>query len=111
MAPFFIGFSVAIIISVLAPLTQAGLNPARDLGPRLFAVLAGWGPIALPGPNGVWWAYVVGPFLGGPVGALLYDTLIRGTPADEEQPVIAAEVPASSGTTTIRAWQGHEKGT
>lgn len=88
MAPFFIGFSVAIIISVLAPLTQAGLNPARDLGPRLFALLAGWGTIALPGPNGVWWAYVVGPFLGGPVGATLYDVVIRTTPTNQEQDVV-----------------------
>jgi glycerol uptake facilitator protein len=93
MAPFFIGFSVAVIISVLAPLTQAGLNPARDLGPRLFALLAGWGSIALPGPNGVWWAYIVGPFLGGPLGATLYDLLIRATPASEEQSVVYADTP------------------
>jgi glycerol uptake facilitator protein len=84
LAPFFVGFSVAIIISVLAPLTQAGLNPARDLGPRLFAWLAGWGAIALPGPNGIWWAYVVGPLVGGPFGATLYDLLIRATLVSEE---------------------------
>ena len=94
LAPFFIGFAVAIIISVLAPLTQAGLNPARDLGPRLFALLAGWGPVALPGPNGVWWAYVVGPFLGGPIGATLYDLTIRATPAAEEQGVVYEDTPA-----------------
>lgn len=88
LAPFFIGFAVAVIISVLAPLTQAGLNPARDFGPRLFAYFAGWGAIALPGPNGIWWAYIVGPFLGGPLGATLYDLVIRSTPAGEEQAVI-----------------------
>jgi glycerol uptake facilitator protein len=92
LAPFFIGFSVAIIISVLAPLTQAGLNPARDLGPRLFAVLAGWGHVALPGPHGIWWAYVVGPFVGGPVGATLYDLLLRAAP--QEQPVVYDQEPA-----------------
>ncbi len=92
MAPFFIGFSVAIIISVLAPLTQAGLNPARDLGPRLFALLAGWGTIALPGPNGVWWAYIVGPLLGGPVGATVYDMLIRAIPPGEGQPVVMRDL-------------------
>jgi glycerol uptake facilitator protein len=88
MAPFFIGFSVAIIISVLAPLTQAGLNPARDFGPRLFALLAGWGSIALPGPNGIWWAYIVGPLVGGPIGATLYDVLIRAVPIAQEQAII-----------------------
>lgn len=91
MAPFFIGFSVAIIISVLAPLTQAGLNPARDLGPRLFAFLVGWGPIALPGPNGLWWAYVVGPLLGGPLGATLYDLLVRRVPIGQEHAVVYDE--------------------
>jgi arsenate reductase len=85
LAPFFIGFAVAFIISVLAALTQAGLNPARDLGPRLFALPAGWGPIALPGPNGVWWTYVVGTCVGGPIGATLYDTLIGATPPHRPQ--------------------------
>jgi glycerol uptake facilitator protein len=83
LAPFFIGFSVAIIISVLAPLTRAGLNPARDLGPRIFGFLAGWGAIALPGPGGIWWAYIVGPLVGAPIGAYLYDLLIRVEPVHE----------------------------
>lgn len=93
MAPFFVGFGVAIIISVLAPLTQAGLNPARDFGPRLFAWLAGWGSIAIPGPNGIWWAYVVGPLIGGPLGALLYDLLITATPLLEQQDVLSDVAP------------------
>ena len=46
MVPFFIGFSVAVLISLFAPLTQAGFNPARDFGPRLVAAAAGWGSVA-----------------------------------------------------------------
>ena len=48
MAPVFIGLSVSSIICLIAPLTQAGLNPARDFGPRLVSWLAGWGEVAFP---------------------------------------------------------------
>ena len=77
MTPFFIGFTVAILLSLFAPITQAGWNPARDFGPRLVALAAGWGEIAIPGPRNGFWVYIVGPLVGGPIGAALYDTLIR----------------------------------
>ena len=35
LVPFFVGFTVAALISLFAPLTQAGWNPARDLGSGL----------------------------------------------------------------------------
>ena len=65
LTPLLIGFTVAALIILFAPLTQAGLNPARDLGPRLVAYFAGWGSIAIPGPSGGFWVYVVGPMAGG----------------------------------------------
>jgi glycerol uptake facilitator protein len=68
-APILIGLGVASIISVVAPLTQAGLNPARDLGPRLVAYALGWGEIAIPGPRGGWLTvYVLAPLIGACVG-------------------------------------------
>ena len=74
----FIGLTVAIIISIIAPITQAGLNPARDFGPRLFAYFAGWGPVAIPGPRGGFFdVYILAPIVGGLVGALAYDRLVR----------------------------------
>jgi glycerol uptake facilitator protein len=76
-APFFIGFTVAVLISIFAPLTQAGWNPARDFGPRLVAFFAGWDDIAIPGPRGGFWVYIIGPLIGGPVGAALYEFLLR----------------------------------
>jgi glycerol uptake facilitator protein len=73
IAPMFIGLTVMGIISLLAPLTQAGFNPARDFGPRLVAYLNGWGPIAIPGPRGGFFTvYILGPFLGGAIAAVLF---------------------------------------
>jgi glycerol uptake facilitator protein len=85
LAPVFIGLTVAILIAVIAPLTQACFNPARDFGPRVFAALAGWGPIALPGPrgSGFFTVYIVAPVLGAMAGGGLYTRLLR--------PCIAAE--------------------
>ena len=63
--PGLIGFTVAMNLALYAPLTQAGWNPARDFGPRVVAYFAGWGKIAIPGPRGGFWIYIVGPFIGG----------------------------------------------
>lgn len=72
-SPVFIGGAVTVIISILAPLTQAGLNPARDLGPRIVAYLAGWGSIAIPGPEGGFFVvYVVAPLIGGIFASILW---------------------------------------
>jgi glycerol uptake facilitator-like aquaporin len=76
LVPFFIGFTVAVLISLFAPVTQAGWNPARDFGPRLVALLAGFGSVAIPGPQGGFWIYIVGPLLGGPFGGLLYERVV-----------------------------------
>ena len=73
-----IGLTVAAIISVVAPLTQAALNPARDLGPRIIAYFLGWGEIAIPGPRGGWLTvYVLGPCVGGLIGGGLQRLLAK----------------------------------
>jgi glycerol uptake facilitator protein len=78
MVPLFIGLTVSIIISIIAPLTQAALNPARDFGPRLVALLFGWGHIAIPGPRaGFFTVYILAPIIGGIAGAGLYQTFVR----------------------------------
>jgi glycerol uptake facilitator protein len=82
-----IGLTVSIIICVVAPLTQAGLNPARDFGPRLFAWAAGWGSVAIPGPRGGFFTvYILSPILGGLAGAGVFQLLIRPRAAAAEQP-------------------------
>ena len=78
LLPVMIGLTVSIVISVIAPLTQAGLNPARDFGPRLFAWFAGWGDVAIPGPQGGFFTvYIAAPILGALTGAAAYQYLIR----------------------------------
>lgn len=72
--PIFVGLTVAILISVIAPMTQACFNPARDFGPRLFSALAGWGNVALPlGSDWSWLTvYIIAPTLGGVLGGGFY---------------------------------------
>ncbi len=79
LAPVFIGLTVTGVICVIAPLTQACLNPARDFGPRLFASLAGWGPVAFPGPqgNGIFAVYLAAPILGALAGVGCYQLLLK----------------------------------
>ena len=72
------------------------INPARDFGPRVFAWLAGWGKVAMPGDYGnvsaYFWIPIVGPMIGGLIGAYVYDLathdvlIARGEqPADVEE--------------------------
>jgi glycerol uptake facilitator protein len=85
LAPVFIGLTVAILISVLAPLTQACFNPARDFGPRVFAALAGWGRIALPGRGtGFLTVYIVSPIIGACLGGGLYARILAPSLPDLE---------------------------
>jgi glycerol uptake facilitator protein len=48
---------------------MACMNPARDLGPRLFSSLAGWGSVPFTA-NGLGWltVYIIAPRLGGLLG-------------------------------------------
>jgi len=78
LCPLFIGVTVTVLISVLAPLTQAGFNPARDLSPRLFAWLNGWGDAAFPDDHlGFLTVYLLGPLAGAAAGSLLFRFLIE----------------------------------
>lgn len=79
-APVFIGLTVSSLISVLAPLTQACFNPARDFGPRLFAYFAGWGEAAIPGYNGIGFltVYIFAPIVGAILGAGVFQYGLRG---------------------------------
>jgi len=73
LAPLFIGLTVTSIICLIAPLTQAGLNPARDFGPRMVAWIMGWGNASFPDQNGGFFlVYILGPILGGILASLFF---------------------------------------
>jgi glycerol uptake facilitator protein len=81
LAPFIIGLLVVAIGISFGVNAGYAINPARDLGPRLFAWAQGWGKIAMPGDYGnvntYFWIPIVGPLVGGAIGAFVYDLLIR----------------------------------
>lgn len=52
------------------------INPARDLGPRLFTAVGGWGPGVFTAAGGWWWVPVVAPCVGAVLGAIAYDLLV-----------------------------------
>ena len=86
LAPVFIGLTVSALISILAPLTQACFNPARDFGPRLFAYFAGWGSVAIPGLSDPGWltVYIMAPIAGAVAGGGLYQCILRSAPVNLE---------------------------
>lgn len=91
-----IGFVVVAVGLSFGANAGYAINPARDLGPRLFAYLAGWGDVAIPGTvttggfdfHNYMWVPIVGPLVGAAIGVLIYDFFIgdvlrsRGAPGE-----------------------------
>ena len=78
MQPLFIGLTVSSIIFFVAPITQCGLNPARDFGPRLVTYFAGWGDAALPDNVGGWfWVYILAPIVGASIAAVFFKYVLE----------------------------------
>ncbi len=78
LAPVAIGLTVTLLISLLGPLTMACFNPARDLGPRAWSAIAGWGAVPFT-VNGWGWltVYVIAPIVGALAGGAVYRGFFR----------------------------------
>ncbi|KAL3992961.1 hypothetical protein ACER0C_010235 [Sarotherodon galilaeus] len=72
MEPLCIGLIIAAIGVSMNLNCGYPINPARDLGPRFFTALAGWGMEVFRAGGCWWWIPVVGPMVGGTVGAGVY---------------------------------------
>ena len=77
LAPAMIGLVVVAIGMSFGGMHGYAINPARDFGPRLFTVVAGFHNNGLSDGLHVWWVPVVAPLLGGLSGAALYDFGVR----------------------------------
>ncbi len=75
LAPLAIGLTLALIHLISIPVTNTSVNPARSLGPALFA--GGWALEQL-------WAFIVSPIVGGALGGIAYRVLFEGK---QEAPV------------------------
>ncbi|CAN5647520.1 MIP/aquaporin family protein [soil metagenome] len=84
LGPLIVGLIVAAIGMSYGANAGYAINPARDFGPRLFAWIAGWGDVALPGSLSIegltfsnyFWVPIVGPLIGGVIGVLIYDFFV-----------------------------------
>jgi glycerol uptake facilitator protein len=77
LAPLMIGLVVVAIGMSFGAMHGYAINPARDFGPRLFTVLAGFRNNGITDGNRVWWVPVLAPLVGGVLGAGVYDFGIR----------------------------------
>jgi MIP family channel proteins len=68
IAPIAVGFALAVGVFIAGPVTGGSVNPARSLGPMIVA-----------GDLSSVWLYILGPVIGGVLGALLYDRTMAQT--------------------------------
>ena len=75
--PLFIGLAFAMIVCVIGSITDAGLNPARDMGPRLVAAIFNMKDVMSGDALGTVCVYVVGPLVGAALAALFWTKVVE----------------------------------
>jgi MIP family channel proteins len=76
LGPVLVGAAVVLIGMSFGLNAGYAINPARDLGPRLFTFVAGWGADVFRAGNGWWWVPLVAPPIGAVAGGYVYDALV-----------------------------------
>ena len=85
LAPVLVGLLVVLIGMTFGFNAGYAINPARDLGPRLFTAVAGWGSEVFRAGHHWWWVPIVGPCVGAVLGGAVYDLLITRHHPQEER--------------------------
>ena len=79
LSPLIIGLLVFAIGLSLGGPTGYAINPARDLGPRIMHAI-----LPIPGKGTSDWSYawvpVLGPLIGGALGAIFFDAVFASAP-------------------------------
>jgi glycerol uptake facilitator protein len=87
MTPLMVGLVVVVIGMAFGGMHGYAINPARDFGPRLWTVVAGFKNNGLTDGSMVFWVPIAGPLLGGVIGAGVYDLAVRRLlPTSEAEP-------------------------
>jgi len=76
LTPVLVGALVVVLGMTFGFNAGYAINPARDLGPRLFTAVAGWGTDVFRAGNNWWWVPIVAPCLGAVLGGWVYDLFI-----------------------------------
>jgi glycerol uptake facilitator protein len=82
--PFMVGMLVLAIGLSLGGPTGYAINPARDLGPRIYAAVFAGSPDAFQGLYFL--VPIIGPLIGGVLGALFYDFTVKPFLPGHEEP-------------------------
>jgi glycerol uptake facilitator protein len=81
LGPLIVGFIVLAVGMSFGANSGYAINPARDFGPRLFAWIAGWGKLAMPGDYGwintYFWVPILAPLIGAALAVPGYDRIVR----------------------------------
>jgi glycerol uptake facilitator protein len=74
--PILIGLVVVAIGMSFGALHGYAINPARDFGPRLLTVIAGFPNNGLTDGSMAFWVPLAGPLIGGVIGTALWDKVL-----------------------------------
>ncbi|KAM4631485.1 aquaporin-10b [Polymixia lowei] len=77
LEPVLVGSVVLVIGVSMGSNSGYALNPARDIGPRLFTYFAGWGVDVFKAGDNWWWVPLVATCIGALLGTLIYELLIE----------------------------------